>query len=274
MRRTHFFFLRETSGPAQAWEQLVLGRKLAAKPCPVPACARPPRPKASSNSRAIQQDVPSALRHLLKPQGSEQQEPSSDCVSPESNKENCVSTSQQLACLSGTSAAFLPKVHSPSRQSSHSQHHFIIKRASPVRAPVCEKEPGCADRCVALAFIKPSSVKYKNVVDKSRSISSDLHLPQLVNELPRISARSWVVLDVNSGDALFGYKFAVKREVASLTKLMTLYTACRIIEQGRLNADKFECEVSENASSKVGTSAGLRLGDKLSLRDLLFGTSC
>ena len=276
MKLTNFYFLRETTFPSFTWEQLSLTQKLPAKPGITPGVGKPPRPKASANSRSMKQDISATLNHFMKQRSRENfpQESLSPTretlLSTEDNKENTAAINKQADSLCGASIGFLPKVNFPSRKTT-SQNHFIIRRASPVRMNADRTETGGFERGIALAFIKSSSVKYKNVVDKSRSISNDLNLPQMINDLPKISARSWVVLDVNTGDTLFGFKYAVKREVASLTKLMTLYTACRIIEQSRLNIEKFECEVSENACSKNGTSANLKLGDKLALKDLLFG---
>ena len=41
---------------------------------------------------------------------------------------------------------------------------------------------------------------------------------------PHVSAASWVVLDVQSKDVLFGKLEKERREVASLTKILTFYT--------------------------------------------------
>ena len=89
--------------------------------------------------------------------------------------------------------------------------------------------------------------------------------------MPHISSKFWVILDNYSGEPLFGFKHSVKREVASLTKIATLYTACKIIQEESIDPYKFECFVTYNASSKIGTSANLKQGDRLCLIDLLYG---
>ena len=47
---------------------------------------------------------------------------------------------------------------------------------------------------------------------------------------PPISALSWVVLDRKTKEFLFGKLEKDRREVASLTKIMTLYTVFSIID--------------------------------------------
>lgn len=47
---------------------------------------------------------------------------------------------------------------------------------------------------------------------------------------PHISAAAWVVLDRASGKAFFGRQENERREIASLTKLMNIYTVLRLCE--------------------------------------------
>lgn len=62
-----------------------------------------------------------------------------------------------------------------------------------------------------------------------------------------------------------------KREIASLTKIMTWYTVLRLIDKFKLNkATELVC-VSKEASSVIGTTAELKESDLLSVWDLLHG---
>lgn len=72
---------------------------------------------------------------------------------------------------------------------------------------------------------------------------------------------------------LFGYKSQQKREIASLTKLMTLYTALEVCREHSLDPKMLQCVVSKYASTMNGTSANLKGGDKLTLYDLFHGKS-
>lgn len=47
---------------------------------------------------------------------------------------------------------------------------------------------------------------------------------------PHVSASSWVVLDSQTRDVLFGRLEKERREIASLTKILTLYTVLNLTE--------------------------------------------
>lgn len=62
-----------------------------------------------------------------------------------------------------------------------------------------------------------------------------------------------------------------KREIASLTKIMTLYTALKLIERLEIDAKTALVEISENASDIEGTSASLEAKDVFTVWELLHG---
>jgi len=62
-----------------------------------------------------------------------------------------------------------------------------------------------------------------------------------------------------------------KREVASLTKIMTCYTVLKLIEKLNINKTKEIVTISSTASRVIGTSALLKANDMLSVWDLLHG---
>lgn len=80
-----------------------------------------------------------------------------------------------------------------------------------------------------------------------------------------------MVYDLDKQKLLFGYKSQQKREIASLTKLMTFFTALEICRESSLDPKMLHCVVSKYASTMNGTSANLRGGDKLTLYDLFHG---
>lgn len=88
---------------------------------------------------------------------------------------------------------------------------------------------------------------------------------------PFVTATSWVVANGQTGRVYFGKDERESREIASLTKIMTLFVAIKLIK--RLNIDPFASivPISEYAASMTGTSALLESGDKLLLNDLLHG---
>jgi D-alanyl-D-alanine carboxypeptidase len=58
---------------------------------------------------------------------------------------------------------------------------------------------------------------------------------------PHVTAASWVVLDCESRQILFGRLEKERREVASLTKIMTFYTALQL-------ADRFQISLKEKVA--------------------------
>ena len=78
-------------------------------------------------------------------------------------------------------------------------------------------------------------------------------------------------MDGRTGEILFGKCENDRREIASMTKIMTLFVVIQIIRKIKLNAEKTMLQVSKNAATVGGTSAKLKTGDVLSIWDLLHG---
>ena len=70
---------------------------------------------------------------------------------------------------------------------------------------------------------------------------------------------------------LFGKQEYERREIASLTKIMTCYVVLKLLQRFNLDETTTMVEVSENAADIAGTSAELVEGDTLSVWDLLHG---
>ena len=88
--------------------------------------------------------------------------------------------------------------------------------------------------------------------------------------VPEIEARSYLLVDFQSGDELAGFNPGMKVEPASITKLMTAYIIYRELGKGTI---KFEDEVliSEKAWKMEGSRMFVELGKKVRLGDLLRG---
>lgn len=84
-------------------------------------------------------------------------------------------------------------------------------------------------------------------------------------KLPEINSRAYVVIDRNSNRILCGKNEMQKRKMASTTKIMT---ALVIIERGNLDQT---IEISKKAANTGGSRLGLKTGDKVTIRDLLYG---
>jgi len=88
---------------------------------------------------------------------------------------------------------------------------------------------------------------------------------------PFVTATSWVVANGQTGKVYFGKEEKELREVASLTKIMTLFVAIKLMKRFNINPYTSVVPISEYAASMTGTSALLESGDKLFLGDLLHG---
>jgi len=80
---------------------------------------------------------------------------------------------------------------------------------------------------------KPPQSHFKN----KASLSFGPMAQQTVT-LPNITAQSYAIYYMKAGNLIFGRKENLKREIASLTKIMTLYTALDLCDRFRLNPDK------------------------------------
>lgn len=85
------------------------------------------------------------------------------------------------------------------------------------------------------------------------------------HEIPNINSRAAVVVDRNSKRILYGKNENDKRPMASTTKIIT---GLLVIEKG--NFDDI-VTVSKKAAGTGGSRLGLKVNDKISVRNLLYG---
>jgi D-alanyl-D-alanine carboxypeptidase (penicillin-binding protein 5/6) len=82
---------------------------------------------------------------------------------------------------------------------------------------------------------------------------------------PQIEARSWALIDARSGDVLISHAAKRHLSIASTTKLMTAYVVLHELPLDRMvRAAPYEAEYGESL-------LGLRPGQRISVRDLLYG---
>jgi D-alanyl-D-alanine carboxypeptidase (penicillin-binding protein 5/6) len=82
---------------------------------------------------------------------------------------------------------------------------------------------------------------------------------------PQILAKSWALIDGRTGEVLTSHAGNERRLIASTTKLMTAYVAMKDLPLGKIvRAQPYEYEFGESVM-------GLRPGQKISVRDLLYG---
>ena len=82
---------------------------------------------------------------------------------------------------------------------------------------------------------------------------------------PKIEARAWALIDARSGDVLASHAGARHLPIASTTKLMTAYVVLHELSLDRMvRAAPYQAEYGESL-------LGLRPGQRISVRDLLYG---
>lgn len=82
---------------------------------------------------------------------------------------------------------------------------------------------------------------------------------------PHLQSRSWGVIDARSGDVLASHALDESLPIASTTKLMTAYVAMKEMPLDKIvRAQPYEAEYGESLM-------GLRTGERISVRDLLYG---
>ena len=90
-----------------------------------------------------------------------------------------------------------------------------------------------------------------------------------------VAAPIALLIDLNSGQVLYARAANQRFLPASITKAMTALVAFDLIEAGKLNEDAVLTVKPETAQSWAGkgTTLGLRGGDRVSVHDLLLGTT-
>lgn len=105
----------------------------------------------------------------------------------------------------------------------------------------------------------------EEVIDVNAEILETASPTQSEIKLPETNSRACVVIDRKTNTILYGKNEKQKRKMASTTKIMT---ATIIIENCNLDET---IEVSKKAAGTGGSRLGLKTGDKITIRDLLYG---
>ena len=97
----------------------------------------------------------------------------------------------------------------------------------------------------------------------------------MMEQYPIISAKAWAISNSKKGEVFDGKNQDAQCEVASMTKVCTSYTCCRIMEEmGIYDIQKLKTiymRVSKKAAFMGGTSAYLQTDNRISVYDLLCG---
>ena len=87
---------------------------------------------------------------------------------------------------------------------------------------------------------------------------------------PQIDARSWILVDAQSGRVITSRAADARVEPASLTKLMTAYAVFHALQDGKLQLDT-EVPISERAWRMEGSRTFLQVGSRVPVLVLLQG---
>ncbi|HSW34377.1 MAG TPA: D-alanyl-D-alanine carboxypeptidase family protein, partial [Steroidobacteraceae bacterium] len=87
---------------------------------------------------------------------------------------------------------------------------------------------------------------------------------------PELKARSYIVIDHDSGRVLAALDPDSRQEPASLTKLMTAYGVFRALKEGRIKLDDM-VTISEHAWKQEGSRMFVEVGKQVSVENLVQG---
>ena len=85
-----------------------------------------------------------------------------------------------------------------------------------------------------------------------------------------ITAKAWAVVDGKTGKVLWGFHENEPRAIASTTKIMTAWLVLQLADRNPKVLDE-EIQFSERATKTPGSSSRLKNGERLSVRELLYG---
>jgi serine-type D-Ala-D-Ala carboxypeptidase (penicillin-binding protein 5/6) len=91
-----------------------------------------------------------------------------------------------------------------------------------------------------------------------------LQTPATATRVPSVSSPSAVLEDLDTGQVLYGVGQRTRRPVASLTKVMTALVVLSMTDPSEM------VTVSARAAGQTGSELGLEVGERISVRNLLF----
>lgn len=115
-----------------------------------------------------------------------------------------------------------------------------------------------------IIFADDEIEEYNKKIDNNE-INKTIETFANLNDEPKINSRSAVVIDRKSKNIIYGKNENVKKAMASTTKIMT---AMVVIQNTNLNNI---VDISKKAAGTGGSRLGLKAGDKITVKDLLYG---
>ena len=178
-----------------------------------------------------------------------------------------------------------PKAHSRPGSCSSMKLPVLSVGSATLSRPLSKGPLGLETPISALVMRRPLRTNLRIGVSNcstrssSRSSTGRLHKSGTLSLLdgcisvlpPAVSAQAWAVTDGCSGALLFGSHENEPRLVASLTKILTVYTCLKLAKSRTEVSLDLILPVSARAAAAIGTRAGLWTGDEITVRNLLYG---
>ncbi len=152
-------------------------------------------------------------------------------------------------------------------------------------------EFGPATHSAVIKFQKDNSLATTGIVDEAvwkllgplvseaepvpdpAAVNAETSPKQAADDLdgaPFVTAKAWAIGDARTGKVLWGSNESEKLEMASVTKVMTAWLIVRLADQDEKVLDE-TVTFSKRADRTIGSSSGVNAGEKLPVRDLLYG---
>ncbi|MBN2779610.1 MAG: D-alanyl-D-alanine carboxypeptidase [Alphaproteobacteria bacterium] len=97
-----------------------------------------------------------------------------------------------------------------------------------------------------------------------------IFLFSLIFSFSVLAQKAWLVVDGQSGEVILEQNADMQRYPASLTKMMVLYVVFDALKKGVLEEEQY-LTVSSRAASQVPSKLGLRLGEKITVKEAVLG---
>ena len=164
-------------------------------------------------------------------------------------------------------------------------------KLSPPSAISVDGDFGPATEGAVKAFQKQEKIEVTGVVDAATwkalgpliDQEKPLPAPEFVNSEklekkasddpfgpPQVTCAAWTITDRSSGTSIAGAKSDVRMHIASTTKIMTAYI---VLKMAAANPEvlKEMITFSRRADDTVGSTAGVRVGESLTVGELMYG---
>lgn len=118
---------------------------------------------------------------------------------------------------------------------------------------------------ILLIIFLLNPIIYANSNENISNQTENTETSSNISSIPSINSRAAIVMDRNTKTVLYEKKENEKRKMASTTKIMT---AIIVLENSNLNDI---VEISKKSAGTGGSRLGLKISDKITVKDLLYG---